>query len=285
MRIGFLALVFLAICPLVVAQQALNNDSVIKLVKAGLSEDLIVSTINASPGTYDTSANGLIALKTAGASDKVVTAVVMKASAPASAPTPPIPPPAPVATDPNDPASPHDPGVYLFTSGPGGEQKMLFIDRAGAGREKTSNVMGAAFSYGIAKAKIKAEVPGAHAPVRTKDTKPVFYMFFPSSSNLGGFGGNDVITSPAQFSLLSMEEKKDHRETAIAKMGFASASAGTDDKRTKLFAVDRIRNGVYKLTPNVDLAAGEYAFIASTGMGGPATNHTVVIYDFGIDSK
>jgi hypothetical protein len=94
-----------------------------------------------------------------------------------------------------------------------------------------------------------------------------------------------VITSPAQFSLLSMEEKKDHRETAIAKMGFASASAGTDDKRTKLFAVDRIRNGVYKLTPNVDLAAGEYAFIASTGMGGPATNHTVVIYDFGIDSK
>ena len=29
-----------------VAQQAMNNDSVIKLVKAGLSDDLIVTTIN-----------------------------------------------------------------------------------------------------------------------------------------------------------------------------------------------------------------------------------------------
>ena len=82
MRKGFLAVAFLAFCPLLVAQQSLNNDSVIKLVKVGLSDDLIVSTINASPGVYDASANGLIALKGAGASDKVVTAIVLKGNAP-----------------------------------------------------------------------------------------------------------------------------------------------------------------------------------------------------------
>ncbi len=80
MRKSFLALVFVAICPLLVAQQALNNDAVVKLVKAGLSDDLIVSTINGSAGTYDTSADGLIALKTAGVSDKVVAAMVAKAA-------------------------------------------------------------------------------------------------------------------------------------------------------------------------------------------------------------
>jgi hypothetical protein len=80
MRKSLIVLVFLAFCPLLVAQQTLNNDSVIKLVKAGLSDDLIVSTINASPGAYDSSANGLIALKTAGASDKVVAAIALKAS-------------------------------------------------------------------------------------------------------------------------------------------------------------------------------------------------------------
>jgi hypothetical protein len=99
--------VFLAFCPLLVAQQALNNDSIIKLVKAGLSDDLIVTTINASPGTYDTSADGLIALKTAGASEKVLTAIMQKATAPAPAATPtpapapaaaPTPAPAPAAT-------------------------------------------------------------------------------------------------------------------------------------------------------------------------------------------
>ena len=57
MRKSLIALVFLAFCSFIVAQQALNNDAVIKLVKAGLSDDLIVSTINASPGTYNTSAD------------------------------------------------------------------------------------------------------------------------------------------------------------------------------------------------------------------------------------
>jgi hypothetical protein len=82
MRKQILAVVFLAICPLLYAQQALNNDAVIKLVKAGLSDDLIVSTISATAGSYDTSADGLIALKTAGASDKIVVAIVAKTAAP-----------------------------------------------------------------------------------------------------------------------------------------------------------------------------------------------------------
>jgi hypothetical protein len=51
MRNSLLAILLLAICPLLVAQQSLNNEAVIKLVKAGLSEDLIVTTINAAPGT------------------------------------------------------------------------------------------------------------------------------------------------------------------------------------------------------------------------------------------
>jgi hypothetical protein len=60
--------------------QELNNDSVTKLINAGLSDDLIVSTINAVPGAYDISPDGLIGLKKAGASDKVVSAIVLKTS-------------------------------------------------------------------------------------------------------------------------------------------------------------------------------------------------------------
>ena len=85
MRKNLIALLFLAFCPLLIAQQALNNDSIVKLVKAGLSDDLIVTTINASPGSYDTSANGLIALKKANVSDKVISAIVLKASGAAPA--------------------------------------------------------------------------------------------------------------------------------------------------------------------------------------------------------
>lgn len=100
MRKFILAVLFLAICPLLVAQQTLNNDSVIKLVKAGLSDDLIVSTINGSPGAYDTSADGIIALKTAGASDKVVAAVVAKTNAAAQPAMAPIPSSPTIAAEP-----------------------------------------------------------------------------------------------------------------------------------------------------------------------------------------
>jgi hypothetical protein len=128
MRKALLAIVFLASCSLLVAQQALTNDSVIKLVKAGLSDDLIVSTINASPGTYDTSANGLIALKSAKASDKVVTAIVTKATAPAPAALPPVTPLAPLpatanpsATGVQAPAAPTagKPRVFLTSASKG----------------------------------------------------------------------------------------------------------------------------------------------------------------------
>ena len=86
MRKSILAVLFLVVCFAIAAQQAMNNDAVIKMAKAGLSDELIVTTIKDSPGTYDTSVNGLIALKQAGVSDKIVAAMVAKANAPAETP-------------------------------------------------------------------------------------------------------------------------------------------------------------------------------------------------------
>jgi hypothetical protein len=85
MRKILFASVLIMFAPLLIAQQAMNNDSVVKLCKAGLSDDLIVAAINASAGNYDISADGIIALKTSGASEKVISAVVGKTSAPTAA--------------------------------------------------------------------------------------------------------------------------------------------------------------------------------------------------------
>lgn len=89
MRKSFLGLALVVICTALAAQQALNNENVIKLVKAGLSDDVIITTINASQGSYDTSTDGLVALKGAGVSDKVIAAIIVKASShPASTDNP-----------------------------------------------------------------------------------------------------------------------------------------------------------------------------------------------------
>ena len=60
------------------APKAMTNEAVIRMVKAGLSEDLIVQTIGTQPGKYDTDADSLVSMKQAGASDRVIAAMVNK---------------------------------------------------------------------------------------------------------------------------------------------------------------------------------------------------------------
>ena len=52
------------------AQEALTNDDVVKLVKGGLPESVIIQKIRSSPRKFDTSADGLIKLKNAGVGAK-----------------------------------------------------------------------------------------------------------------------------------------------------------------------------------------------------------------------
>ena len=277
------------------AQDApLTKDQVIQMWKAGLSEDVIIAKINAEAAPMKLSTDDLIELKTAGVTDNVIKALLAPKEAPA--PAAPAAPAAAAAAapadtadaaapqpepDPDDPNSPHDPGIYLLTvPRPGEARKMILIDRAGSGHEKTAGVLAHAFSYGIAKAKLKAELPGARATVRASVPKPEFYMYFPPTGNLGAA---DTISSPTQFTLLSLERKKDHRETAVEKIGFASASMGTDEKRTFKLQSEKVRSYVYHVTTQSDLKPGEYAFVAATNMAGTASQSSVVLYDFGVD--
>jgi hypothetical protein len=57
---------------------AMDNDSVMKMAKAGLGDDLIIETINTQPGQYLTDADSLVKLKTANVSDRVITAMINK---------------------------------------------------------------------------------------------------------------------------------------------------------------------------------------------------------------
>ena len=68
------------------AREVLTNDVVVKLVKGGLPESVIVQKIRASERKFDTSADGLIKLKNAGVPDKVIEAMVAPPAAAAAPP-------------------------------------------------------------------------------------------------------------------------------------------------------------------------------------------------------
>ncbi len=94
-RLKILSVCALAIaaCVCLAAQAPLNNESVVKLVKAGLREDVIIGMVELQPSQYSLTPDDLIGLKKAGVSDKVIAAMLKKNSsagspAPAVAATP-----------------------------------------------------------------------------------------------------------------------------------------------------------------------------------------------------
>jgi hypothetical protein len=73
-----------------IAAQAVTNYDLVEMTRAGLSEDLIISTIQSRGGRFDLSPGGLIALKQSGVSDRVVLAAQSMGRGGAIAPAPTI---------------------------------------------------------------------------------------------------------------------------------------------------------------------------------------------------
>ena len=61
----------------------IGNDDIVRMAKAGLGDDVLVQTIQMQPGHYDTTPDNLIALKSAGLSDRVIAAMEAHGAAPA----------------------------------------------------------------------------------------------------------------------------------------------------------------------------------------------------------
>ena len=289
MRKYLLSAIFIAAFALVAtAQQTLNNDAVIKLVKAGLSDDLIVSTINSQAGTYDTSTDGLIALKSGGASDKIVTAIMLRASAGTTAASAPAAATAPAGTNPDDPTAPHEAGIYIYDETAPAGSKMTMLDPSVYSQGKTGGMFASAMTYGIAKIKVKAVLRGAHANVRVSNAQPVFYFYFEQRSS--GLSQSSTFfsgtTTPNEYTLLKFDIKGSTRETATGSMNAFGASGGTDEKAVTNFTYTKLRPGVYKVTLNAPLEPGEYGFIstaqqssAGSAFGGAISPSR--IFDFG----
>lgn len=250
MRKNILALLFLAICPMLVAQQALNNDSIIKLVKAGLSDDLIVSTINASAGNYDSSAEGIIALKTAGASDKVVAAIVAKAAAPAPVAESPI-PIAPLPVPPPNPAAPAPSVVPPEVDSVG----VYYKDQSGQWQEvvaevvnfKTGGALKNIASVGIVKGDMNGHIGGKTSHLVL--TFPAeFILYVPEGR------------SPGEYQLLHLRVNSNNREFRSVTGGVVHVTGGAirDDIN---FVSKKIAPHIYQITLNNEIGRGEFGFL------------------------
>ena len=241
MRKSLFAILFLVFCSFLIAQQALNNDSVVKMVKAGLSDDLIITTINAQSGSFDTTTDGLIALKTAGVSDKVVAAIVMRSAATAAPPAAPPNPSAPSAA-PGLPAGVNSVGVYYMDSG-GSWQEVT----AEVVNFKTGGVVKHVASAGLVKGDLNGHIGGNRSRLEPK-TPAKFVLYVPEGR------------SPGEYQLLRLHANSDNREFRSVTGGVAHVTGGAirDDVE---FISKKIAPRAYEIVLNGDIGKGEYGFL------------------------
>ena len=281
------------------APAPMTNQDVIKLVKAKVSEDLIIVKIRHSKTKFDVSVDALVALKEAGVSDNLI-AVMMNPAAPAAPPpavpasAAPAPSPAPKPAFPpsNVPkevapvdanAAPRAPapkpasvtsapanfGVYIWADG---ELKPLGRVQTKVQLSKFRSLLKSVVPF--VRQKIDINIPGAHSTSRFDMVRPTFFAFFPASRDV------------SKFKLLQCKitgQRFDQRTLANASIMFSTEQ--NQDEVPCDIGPTAVKD-LYRIFPREDVPSGEFGFVeGNTGSKSTSNIEILDVYDFAIDHK
>jgi hypothetical protein len=236
-----------------IAQQTITNDTVLKLAKAGLGDDVIVNMVNTQPSSFSVTTDDLIALKTGGVSDKVIAAMVSRSAAPAPA--------AALTTSAAPVAGPvHEIGVYYKKGDDWQDLEPEVINF------KTGGVLKSMATNGIIKGDVNGNIKGAHS--KTQITTPVELLIYAPEG-----------VAAAEYQVLHLHESGDAREFRTMTGGVFHRSGGATRDAIE-FEAKKIAPRTYSITLS-DLKAGEYGLMPpSSGDATGSTGRLGKLYTF-----
>jgi hypothetical protein len=226
----------------IAAQQGLTNSDIIKLQSVGMSESLILSSISTQPAAYDTSIDGLLALKKAGISDSVVAAMIsrnasMKVGVENTSGTHPI-----SSTRTGPPAGVDEVGVYYQDRNKGWQPMPSEIVNT-----KSGGVLKRIATDGVIKEDVNGHIKGAESQTRlTGDTNILIFM--PDT-----YSANDYI-------LVKLHRNSNNREFRAVTGGVFHSSGGAT-KDSIEFGSEKLAPHMYQLTFATPPSPGEYGII------------------------
>ena len=246
MRLGFLRLTLLlatvfSVLP-ATAQQGLTNTDIIKMQSAGLSENIILASVNGQPAAYDTSTNGLLALKKAGVSDSVVAAIITRNAAMKSGVSNPSGTNVPTAAPAGPPPGVDEVGVYFQE-----KDKTWHAIPSEVVNTKSGGVLKSIASQGIIKGDTNGHIKGAESATKLTSGSNLL-IFMPET-----YSATDYI-------LVKLHKNADNREFRAMTGGVFHSSGGAT-KDTVEFGSQKMAPHVYQLTFVSPLSPGEYGIL------------------------
>jgi len=180
-------------------QATLTNDVIVKMAKAGLGEEVILSTIRAQPGQYSTTTDDLIALKGAGVSDKILSAMVSKMAGGNAAPAP--------AAVPSSAGPVMEVGVYYKKADTWADLPPEVVNF------KTGGILKSIGTAGIVKGDVNGHVNDSHSKTAVKS--PVSLLVYTPEG-----------VAITEYQLLRLRDSKDAREFRTVTGGVMHVSGG-----------------------------------------------------------
>jgi hypothetical protein len=231
MKFHFAGGLYLALCAAAFAQQVLTNESVEKMAKARLGDDVIVSMIQSQAGHYEVTPEALIALKKKGISDKVLAALAAKSNTSATAPATPATAPPAVAADPYEEL---DSGVYRKV-----RETWTMIASEPVNWKASGGIKGL-ITDGTVNRGVTGRLIGGSSP--TQMNAPLEFLV----KTADGVDATDL-------QLVMLHDKSDGREFRTLTDGGMQNQIG--------FERNRIAKRTYKVVLPSHLSPGEYAFL------------------------
>ena len=226
-------------------QEPLTNDSIVKLFKAGLGEEVILGMVKLQPAKYSLTPKDLIELKDAGVSEKIIAAMLERAQAGSAAkPQQQVAPPVSVP-----PGTPNEIGVYYKKNDKWEEMLPEVVNW------KTGGVLKSIASGGIVKGDVNGRINGPNS--RNSVKTPLEFLIYAAEG-----------VAITEYQLLRLRAQKDGREFRTVTGGVLHVSGGATRDLVP-FEGKKIASRTHLITlPN--LGAGEYGFLAP---GSVASSH------------
>ena len=258
------------------AHRRLTNQDIVAMVQMGLSEDVITAKIRAAsasdPGalSFDTSVDGLKALKEAKVPDSVMKVMINPGAAPVAV----VAVAAPMTMDPNLP--PPEVGVYWKDGA-----KFVLLQGQALTNLKAGGKAGSLFTDGLRNQHWDSVIEGKTSRNAVTERRPTFYLYVPDGAD------------SSDYVLIKLNKKGNRREFQVGSFGgISGGKSGVKRDKEVAFKAEHIGIRTYKLVLEADLPVGEYGFFMGTGQsntmagarggnrsGGAAAGR---IYDFSI---
>ncbi|MEW7847782.1 hypothetical protein AB2N08_03690 [Massilia aurea] len=243
---------------------SMSNADVLKLLAAGMPEEVVLEAIENSTGRFDTSANALIALKAKGATPNVLKAM-LQAGKPRTAAA------ASTKADSKNATTYNPEEITLVLDGQSSAMQYIIPQQRTAAR-----------ALGFGGMATYAALSGEKA-VRRLAGKPEFIVSVPRNAQAANY-----------LTLANFAVRKNGTREVMTGGGYMSYSSGINKSRVVPIVTEALpdqsaaREGfiLHKITPVDAMAPGEYALVLYTGeirSSGFFAQSTNSFYDFGVD--